>query len=214
MAPQVNEICFKFGDWGSLGAIVHKCRVEFRRERTGLKYAVPGQRKIRRDKRKPEKFTGAQGQYTHIFLLWEFHSSGNFWYFGNSTRQANFCTLGIPLARQIFYFGNSTRQVNFCTLGILAAGQILYFGSSTRQANFCTGTLGISARQVYFCTLGIPLTRQIFVLWELLSPGKFLYFGNSTRQANFYTLGIHSPGKFSYFGNSTRQANFCIWKFH
>jgi hypothetical protein len=62
--------------------------------------------------------------------------------------------------------------------------------------------------------LGIPLTRQIFVLWELLSPGKFLYFGNSTRQANFYTLGIHSPGKFSYFGNSTRQANFCIWKFH
>jgi hypothetical protein len=54
---------------GGSRAIVHKCRVEFRRERTGLKYAVPGQRKIRRDKRKPEKFTGAQGQYTHIFLL-------------------------------------------------------------------------------------------------------------------------------------------------
>jgi hypothetical protein len=65
------------GNWGS-GAIVHKCRVEFRRERTGLKYAVPGQRKIRRDKRKPEKFTGAQGHYIH------------------------FCNLGIPLARQIF----------------------------------------------------------------------------------------------------------------
>merc|ERR1712098_382112 len=31
-----------------------------RRERTGLKY-LPGQRKIRKDKRKAEKFTGAQG---------------------------------------------------------------------------------------------------------------------------------------------------------
>ena len=38
----------------------------YRRERTGLKYAIPGQRKIRRDKRKPEKFTGAQGELLTI----------------------------------------------------------------------------------------------------------------------------------------------------
>jgi hypothetical protein len=42
---------------------------DYRRERTGLKYAIPGQRKIRRDKRKPEKFTGAQGKFIEIIEI-------------------------------------------------------------------------------------------------------------------------------------------------
>jgi hypothetical protein len=85
---------------------------------------------------------------TYIFVIWEFHSPGKFlnlsnsarlgklFYFNSSTRQANFCTLGIPLTRQIFvlqefhspcklfvyYLGIPLARYIICTLGNLVAG--------------------------------------------------------------------------------------------